>query len=106
MPYQLNLILNHNQSLAVFRQKQILRSTSHKHLQKQNNEAFFIQLLNSWLYFTNNNFPSPTSVKEILDQNHIFKYIVQTDNLFSIASHQAIFQTTILLFIRDLCRNI
>ena len=36
MLYQLNLILNYNQSLAHFRQKQILRSTSRKHLQKQN----------------------------------------------------------------------
>ena len=59
MQYQLNLILNYNQSLALFRQKQILRSNSHKHLQKQSNEDFFIQLLNAWLHFTNNNLPAP-----------------------------------------------
>ena len=47
MLYQLNLILNYNQGLALIGQKQILRSTSHKHLQKQNNEDLFIQLLNS-----------------------------------------------------------
>ena len=48
MLYQFNLILNYNQGLALFRRKQILRSNSHKHLQKQNNENFFIQLLNAW----------------------------------------------------------
>ena len=46
--YQLNLILNYNQGLALFRQKQILRSTSRKQLHKQNDEDFFIQLLNAW----------------------------------------------------------
>ena len=29
---------------------------------------FFIQLLNSWLYFTNNTFPPPISIEEILGQ--------------------------------------
>ena len=43
-------ILNYNQDLALFRQKQILRSDIHKHLQKQSNEYFFIQLLNVWRY--------------------------------------------------------
>ena len=33
------------------------RSTSHKNLQKQNNEDFFIQLLNAFLHLTNNNVP-------------------------------------------------
>ena len=52
----------------------------------------------------------PTTVslpprKEILDQNHIFKSTVQTDNLSSIASHLGKCQTHLLLFIsRDLCR--
>ena len=55
MLYQLNLILNYNQGLAHFRKKQILRSASLKYLQKQNIEDFFIQLLNAWLRFTNNN---------------------------------------------------
>ena len=60
MLYWLNidLILNSNQGLALFRQKQILRYNRHKNLQKQNNEDFFIQLLNAWLHFTNNKFPT------------------------------------------------
>ena len=33
------------------------RSTSHENLQKQNNKDFFIQLLYTWLHFTNNNIP-------------------------------------------------
>ena len=35
------------------------RSTSHKNLQKQNNEDFFIQLFYAWLHLTNNNIPPP-----------------------------------------------
>ena len=61
MLYQLNLILNYNQGLALFKQKQMLRSNSHKHLQKRNNEDFFVHLLNTWLHFTNSKFPVPTS---------------------------------------------
>ena len=68
MLFHLNLILNYNQDLALFRQNQIIRPNRHKHLQKQNNKDFFVQLLNAWLHFTNNNFPAPTSVKEIIDQ--------------------------------------
>ena len=68
MLYQLNLILNSNHGLALFRQNQILRPIVHRNLQKYNNEDFFIQLLNAWLHFTNNDFPTPTSIEEILDQ--------------------------------------
>ena len=70
MLYWLNidLILNSNQGLALFRQKQILRYNWHKNLQKQNNGDFFIQLLNAWLHFTNNKFPAPMSIEEILHQ--------------------------------------
>ena len=68
MLYRLNLNLKSNQSLALFRQNQILRSTRHSNLQKNNNENFFIQMLNASLNFTNNTFPSPTSIEEILDQ--------------------------------------
>ena len=70
MLYRLNLILNSNRWLALFRQIQILRSSRHKNVQKQNNEDFFTQLLNAWLYFINTNFPTATSmsIKEILDQ--------------------------------------
>ena len=41
--HKLNLTLNYDQGLALFRQKQILMSTTHKHLQQQSNEDFFIQ---------------------------------------------------------------
>ena len=37
-------------------------------MQKQNNEDLFIQLLNAWLHFTNDNFFALTSIEEILDQ--------------------------------------
>ena len=95
---QLNLILNHKQGLSLFRQKQTLRSTSHKSLQKQNNEDFFIQLLNLWLHFTNKNFPPPTSVENILDQPTfyiLYKSTTQSENLFSIASHPGTFQANL-----------
>ena len=58
MLFWLKLIVNSDQGLALFRQKQIFRSTSHNNLQKQNNGYFFIQLLYAWLYSTNNNFPA------------------------------------------------
>ena len=70
MLYWLNIdiILNSNQGLAPLRQKQILRYNWHKNLQKQNNENFFIQLLNVPLNFTNNKFPASMSIEEILHQ--------------------------------------
>ena len=68
MLYRLNLILNTNLGLALFRQNQILLSTRHRNLQNHNNEVFFIQLLNAWLHFTDNTFPTPTLIEEILDQ--------------------------------------
>ena len=64
---RLNLILNSNEGLTLFRQKQILRSNTHENLQKQNNEYFFIQLLNAWLHFTSLT-SLPTSTEELLDQ--------------------------------------
>ena len=63
MLYLFNVILNYKQGLAFFRQKQVLRFNSHKYLQKQNNEDFFIRLINAWLHFTNSSFPAPTIVK-------------------------------------------
>ena len=70
MLYRLNidLILNSNQDLALFRQKQILRYNRHKNLQKEKKEDFFIQLLNAWQHFTNNKLPTPMPIEEILDQ--------------------------------------
>ena len=66
----LKLILNSDQGVVLSRQKQILTglSTSHKNLNKQNNEDFFIQLFYAWLHLTNNNIPAPISIEEILDQ--------------------------------------
>ena len=45
---RLNLILNSNEGLALFRRKQILMSNTHENLQKQNKEYLFIQSLNAW----------------------------------------------------------
>ena len=67
MLYRLKLILNSYQGLAIFRQKQILKSTSPKNLQKQNNEEFFIQLLYARLRLTTNK-SAPMSIEDILDQ--------------------------------------
>ena len=66
--YWLNLNLNSNQSLACFKQKQILRSNRHKNLQKDRNGDFFVQLLNGWIHLANNILPTLTSVEEILDK--------------------------------------
>ena len=83
MLYLLNIDvkLNFKQVLPLFRQKQILRYNKHKNLQKQNNEDFFIQLLNGWLNFTDNKFPA----EEILDQpiqlNPYTKLKFSSDNL-------------------------
>ena len=68
MLYRLNLNLKSNQGLALFRQNQVLRYTRHSNLQNNDNEDFFIQLLNAWLHFTNNTLPPPISIEEILDQ--------------------------------------
>ena len=54
MLYRLNLILNSDQGLVHFRQKQIFSSNRQKNVQKQNTEDFFIQLLIGWLHFINN----------------------------------------------------
>ena len=61
MMYQLNLILNYNQGLALFKQRWILRSTLVKNIYK--NKTMKISLFDF-----SNNFPVPTSVKIILDQ--------------------------------------
>ena len=95
--HQLNLILNYNEGLALFIGKNILRSTRHKHLQKQ---TMKISLFN----YTMLGYILPIAIslplrKEILGQSHIFESTVQTDNLFSVA-----FQTNLLFFNKDLCR--
>ena len=107
MLYRLNLILNSNQGLALFRQNQILRPIRHKNLQKHNNEDFFIELLNAWLHFTNNKFPTPISIEEILDQplflNPHTKLDFTSDNpLFYRIPPKNISDK--LTIIRDICR--
>ena len=47
--YLLNLKLNSDQGLALFRQKQIVRSIRHKNLENKNNEAVFRKLSSDYL---------------------------------------------------------
>ena len=63
----LKLILNSDQGLALFRQKQILTGLLVTKIYKKS-EDFFIQLLYAWLHLTNNNFPAFISIEEVLDQ--------------------------------------
>ena len=75
-------------------------------MQKQNNEDFFIQLIHVWLHFTNSNFPTPTSIQNILDQpiflNPQSKPGFSSDNpyFYCIPSANILDKFTI---IRDLC---
>ena len=61
----LKLILNSDQGLALFRQKQIVRGVLVTQIYKKS-EDFFIQLLYAWLHLTNNNFPAFISIKKFL----------------------------------------
>ena len=105
--YWLNLILNSNQDLALFRKKQILRSNRHKDLQKQNSDAFFIELLNAWLCVSNNNFPTLSSMEEILDKptflnQHIKLYFSSDKPCFYCIPPRSILDK--FTIIRDICR--
>ena len=66
--YWLKLILNSDQHLALSWQE---RFTSHKNLQKQNNEDFISQLLYAWLHLTNINIPPPYLYKEFLSNPYL-----------------------------------
>ena len=56
---------NYYQGLVPFLdKKKILRSNRYEKMQKQNNDVFFIQLVNAVLNFTNNNFPTPTVMEK------------------------------------------
>ena len=66
----LRLILNSDQCLALYRQKQILTGLLFTKFYKKN-EDFFIQLLYACLHLANSNFPALISIEEILDQ-HVF----------------------------------
>ena len=105
--YRLNLILNSNQGLASFRQNQILRSIRHKNLQNYNNEDFFLQLLKASLIFTKNNFPSPRSIEEILDQplflNPHTKINHSSDNPYFFSAPPKYIEDKFII-IRDICR--
>ena len=62
-----------------------------------------MQMLNAWLHFTNNTFPPPTSIEEILDQPlflnpHTINYpTIQIIHIF-IVYHPKIFLTSFALF--------
>ena len=94
MLHRLNWIINSNQLLALFRQKLILRSNRHKRLKKKNNEDFFIQSLNDWIHFASNNFRTPTSIEEILDQSIFLtistKLDFSSDNSYYIYKYKAL----------------
>ena len=82
----MNLILNSNQGLGLFRQKRSLGLIDRKIFQKQKNEDFFIQLFNAWIHFTNRNFSNPTPVKESFEKaiflNLHTKLNFSSDNLY------------------------
>ena len=63
----LKLILNSDQALALFKQKQILTDLLVTNIYKKS-EDFFIQLLYAWLHLANNNFTTFISIEDILDQ--------------------------------------
>ena len=91
----LKLILNSDQGLALFRQKQIVKGVLVTETYKKS-EDFFIQLLYAWLHLTNNNFPAFISIEEILDQPILLNPRMDVKH-----PTQEYFKFTI---IRDLCR--
>ena len=93
----LKLILNSDQGLALFRQKQILTGLLVTKIYKKS-EDFFIQLLYAWLHLTNNNFPAFISIEEILYQPIFLNPHTRMD--FKHPTH-GYFKFTI---IRHLCR--
>ena len=102
LQHQLNLILNYNQGLALLDEN---RSLNLLVTNICKNRTMKISLFN----YSVLGYILPTTIslpprEEILDQTHIFKSTVQTDNLSAIAFHPGIFQANLLLFIRDLCR--
>ena len=48
----------------------------------------------------------PPPHKNILDQTHIFLFLFETDNLFSIAFHPEIFQTNLLATFADVYNHV
>ena len=67
MRYRLKLIVSSKQGLEYFDIDRFLILLSIKTYRK-NNEYFLIQLLNAWLHFTNDKFPTPTHIAENLGQ--------------------------------------
>ena len=95
--FVLKLILNSDQGLALFRQKQIVRGVLVTETYKKS-EDFFIQLLYAWLHLTNNNFPAFIAIEEIVDQSIFLNQHTRMDFKQPI---QEYFKFTI---IRNLCR--
>ena len=91
------LILDSDQGLALFRQKQILTGLLVTKIYKKS-EDFFIQLLYAWLHLTNNNFPAFISIEEILDQPI---FLNPHTRMYFKHPTQIYFKFTIT---RDLCR--
>ena len=75
----LNLILNSNQGLVLFKQTWVFRSTRNKNLQKQNNRFVFIPVLNPCLHFTKNKFIIPTYIEETVEQPIILNKHIKLD---------------------------
>ena len=63
----LKLILNSDQGLALFRQKQIVTGLLVTKITKKVKISLF-SYTSAWLHLTNNNFPAFISIEEILDQ--------------------------------------
>ena len=66
--YWLDLILNPNQDRGLFRQKNGSLGLIDKKNITSEQWRFFYSITYASLHFTNNNFPTPTSVEEILSQ--------------------------------------
>ena len=95
----LKLILNSDQGLALFRQKQILTGLLVTKIYKKS-EDFFIQLLYAWLHLTNNNLPAFNIYRRNSWPTNIFKLKPHIRMDFKHPA-QKYFKFTI---IRDLCR--
>ena len=97
MYHQFNLILNYNEVLALFIDKNRFLGLLVTNIYK--NKA----MKNSLFSYTMLGYSLPRAIS-LSSPNPYFQIHSQTDNLFSIAFHPGIFQTNLLLFIRDLCR--
>ena len=93
----LKLILNSDQGLALFRQKQILTGLLVTKITKKMKISLF-SYASAWLHLTNNNFLAFISIEEILDQPIFLK---PHTRMYFKHPTQKYFKFTIT---RDLCR--